>query len=176
VSSTPARNTAAAIRIVEANWTAFVDGETLPSELPNPFDELPPPPQHAPPIEVQTTGIPPWRQCVCVVDASVPVTWAPDGPGSRSGSPPPFSSRLRQGQILDCLSEQVCRNPAWFKWPSREVTLEDIERMERLDDKEVSDGQETPNRLDARDSVAAEGDDPSTATHREGAGAAERKR
>jgi hypothetical protein len=34
--------------VVEANWSAFVPGETLDQELENVFDVLPEPPQHAP--------------------------------------------------------------------------------------------------------------------------------
>jgi hypothetical protein len=75
--------------VVEANWTAFVDGATLDQELENPFDALPPPPQHAPPVQVTSISIPVHRQVRCLVDAWVPVTWAPDSPGSRSGTPDP---------------------------------------------------------------------------------------
>jgi hypothetical protein len=66
----------------------------------------------------------------CMVDTSVPVQWAPDSPGSGSGTPPPFlRSQLRTGQILDVLDEQVRRHPEWFRWIERDVTPEDIERM-----------------------------------------------
>jgi hypothetical protein len=65
-----------------------------------------------------------------MVDTSVPVQWAPDSPGSGSGTPPPFlRSQLRTGQILDVLDEQVRRHPEWFRWIERDVTPEDIERM-----------------------------------------------
>jgi hypothetical protein len=116
--------------VVEANWSAFVPGETLDQELENPWDALPPPPQHAPPVHVQSSSIPVHRQVRCIVDASVPMQWAPDGPGSRSGTPPPFlRSQLRQGQIFDVLDEHVRRNPGWFRWIERDVTAEDVERM-----------------------------------------------
>lgn len=117
---------------VVAGWSAFVDGETLDQELENPFDVLPPPPEHAPPVQVQTTSIPIHRQVRCMVDASVPVQWAPKSPGAESGTPPPFiRSQLRSGQILDVLSDIVRKNPSWFRWPERDVSIEDIKRMER---------------------------------------------
>lgn len=117
---------------VVANFSAFADGETLPSELENPFDTLPPPPEHAPPIQVGGTSIPVHRQVRCMVDASVPVRWSPDSPGAGSGTPPPFlRSQLRSGQILDVLSDVVRKNPSWFRWIERDVTAEDVERMER---------------------------------------------
>ena len=48
---------------VVANFSAFADGETLPSELENPFEALPPPPQHAaPPVDVRSISIPVHRQ------------------------------------------------------------------------------------------------------------------
>jgi hypothetical protein len=118
--------------VVEANWTAFVPGDTLDQELENPFDVLPPPPEHAPPVQVQGTSIPIHRQVRCIVDATVPVQWAPDSPGAKSGTPPPFiRSTLRAGQICDVLSDVVRKNPNWFRWEARDVTLADIERMER---------------------------------------------
>jgi hypothetical protein len=118
--------------VVVKNFSAFVDGETLPSELENPFSVLPDPPQHAPAAEVRSTSIPVWRQVVCTVDTSLPARWSPDSPGAASGAPPPFLySTLRIGQILDCLSEPVRQHPSWFRWPARDVTPEDIERLER---------------------------------------------
>jgi hypothetical protein len=36
---------------VVAGWNAFVPGETLDQELENPWDALPPPPEHAPPVQ-----------------------------------------------------------------------------------------------------------------------------
>jgi hypothetical protein len=117
---------------VVANFSAFADGETLPSELENPWADLPPPPEHAPPIQVGGTSIPVHRQVRCMVDASVPVRWAPDSPGSGTGTPPPFlRSQLRSGQILDVLDEHVRRNPGWFRWIERDVTAEDVERLDR---------------------------------------------
>jgi hypothetical protein len=117
---------------VAAGWTAFVDGATLDQELENLFEALPPPPEHAPPVHVQSTGIPAWRQVVCTVDTQVPVQWAKDSPGAASGAPPPFvRSLLRRGQILDALSDVVKQNPGWFRWPGRDVSAEDIERLER---------------------------------------------
>jgi hypothetical protein len=118
--------------VVEANWSAFVPGETLDQELENVFDVLPEPPQHAPEVAVQSIQIPPHRQVRCAVDVSTPVHWAPDSPGARSGTPPPFlRTQLRSGQILDVLDEHVRRHPEWFRWIERDVTPGDITRMER---------------------------------------------
>jgi hypothetical protein len=117
---------------VVAGWNAFVPGETLDQELENPWAELPPPPEHAPPIQVGGTSIPVHRQVRCMVDAAVPVRWAPDSPGSQSRTPPPLlRSQLRSGQIVDVLSDVVRKNPSWFRWIERDVTAEDVERMER---------------------------------------------
>jgi hypothetical protein len=85
-----------------------------------------------PPIQVRSTSIPVHRQGRCMVDTSVPVQWAPDSPGSGSGTPPPFlRSQLRSGQILDVLSDVVRKNPSWFRWIERDVSAADVERMER---------------------------------------------
>ena len=83
---------------------------------------LPEPPQHAPDVAVQRIEIPPHRQVRCIVDISVPVPWAADSPGSRSGTPAPFlRSTLRVGQI------------STFRWPARDLTPEDVERFEKLE-------------------------------------------
>jgi hypothetical protein len=122
---------------VIANFTAFVDGETLPSELENPFSVLGEPPQHAPPVAVQTIQIPAHRQVHSLVEVSAPMRWSPDSPGARSarsGVPPPFASTtLRQGQIVDALHSIVKEHPSWFRWPARDVSIADIERLERLE-------------------------------------------
>ena len=119
---------------VVAGWNAFVDGETLDQELENPFDVLPAPPQHVPEVAVQTIQIPPYRQVRCIVDVTVPVRWAADSPGAKSGVPAPFiRSNLRVGQICDVLTDIVKEHPSWFVWPQRDVTAEDIGRMERLE-------------------------------------------
>ena len=125
-------------QVVQANWTAFADGETLPSELENPWHVLPPPPEHEPPVQVGGTSIPIHRQVRSAVDVMLPVKWAPGSPGSETDRPPPFlRSQLRQGQILDVLSEPVRRNPSWFVWPQREVSAADVERMEQQESEEV---------------------------------------
>ena len=120
--------------VVEKNWSAFVGGEALDQELPNVFDELPPPPDHAPPAAVQTISIPAHRQVHSLVAVSAPMRWSPDSPGAKSGVPPPFATTtLRQGQIVDALHPIVREHPSWFRWPARDVSLGDIERMERLE-------------------------------------------
>jgi hypothetical protein len=109
------------------NWNAFVPGETLDQELKNPFDALPPPPQHEAPVHVGGTPIPAWRQVRSVVDLMLPVRWSPGSPGAETQSPPPMvRSVLRQGQICDVLSDVVKENPSWFRWIERDVTAEDV--------------------------------------------------
>jgi hypothetical protein len=123
---------------VVAGWTAFVGGDTLDHELENPFDVLPPPPEHAPPVSVQGTSIPIHRQVVSTVDLMLPVKWAPGSPGAETNRPPPMvRSMLRSGQICDVLSDTVRENPSWFRWPAREVSPEDITRIERQESGEV---------------------------------------
>jgi hypothetical protein len=36
-----------------------------------------------------------------------------------------------QGQILDVLNPLVRQHPEWFEWPRRDVSLADIERIEK---------------------------------------------
>ena len=87
-----------------------------------------------PEVAVQTIQIPPHRQVRCIVDVMVPVPWAADSPGAKSGTPAPFiRSNLRVGQICDVLTDIVKEHPSWFVWPQRDVTAEDIGRMERLE-------------------------------------------
>ena len=118
--------------VVEANWSAFVPGETLDQELENPWDTLPPPPEHTPEVAVQTIQIPPHRQVRSLVDVSAPLRWSPGSPGAKSGVPPPFArTQLRQGQLVDALHPIVREHVDWFSWPERQVLLEDIERLER---------------------------------------------
>ena len=56
--------------------------------------------------------------------------YSPDVPGRHVCSR--LSHGLRRGQILDALSDIVKQNPHWFRWPERDVTPEDIERLEKL--------------------------------------------
>ena len=121
--------------VVEANWTAFVDGDTLPQ-------------RDAEPVGLAAARRPSTRRrrrCGASRSRSTG-RWSPsstprfrcDGhpnsPGATSGAPPPFfRSTLRAGQVCDILSDVVRKNPSWFRWPGRDVTLDDVERMERLE-------------------------------------------
>jgi hypothetical protein len=127
-------------RIVRENWTAFRDdASTLPSELENPFAEMPPPPEHAPPVQVQSSAIPPHRQVVSTVDVMLPASWSPGSPGTETHRPPPFvKSSLRSGQICDVLSDVVREHPSWFRWAARDVTPEDVERISRQESEGVN--------------------------------------
>jgi hypothetical protein len=119
---------------VEAGWSAFVDGDVLDSELENFWNEMPPPPTHAPPVTVQSIEIPIHRRVECMVDVARQMEWAPGSPGEKSGGKAPSGMvELRRGQILDVLSEPVRRHPEWFQWPERHVLAEDVERAERLE-------------------------------------------
>jgi hypothetical protein len=83
---------------------------------------------------VQTIQIPPHRQVRCTVDLAAPLAWSPGSSGARSGTPPPFArTQLRQGQLLDALHPIVRQHPDWFRWPERDVTREDVERLEKLE-------------------------------------------
>jgi hypothetical protein len=82
---------------------------------------------------VQPIRIPPHPQVRSLVDVAAPLAWSPGSPGAKSGTPPPFArTQLRQGQLLDALHPIVRQHPDWFCWPVRDVLLEDIERLEKL--------------------------------------------
>jgi hypothetical protein len=126
--------------VVVANHTAFVDGETLPGEMPNFWEELPAPPEHDASagfnIRVQpSTEIPLHRQVRSKVEYFFPMQWAPGSAGERRGIPPPFGSALHKGQIKDVCDPVVRAHPDWFEFPARDVRLEDIEREEVNDGK-----------------------------------------
>lgn len=89
--------------VVEKNWTAFRDGETLPSEFENPFTTMPPPPEHAPPVQVQSSAIPVHRQVVSTVDLMLPVSWSPGSPAPRpTGRRHSFAQRFAQDKFATC--------------------------------------------------------------------------
>ena len=120
--------------VVVENWTAFVDGDTLPSERPNFWEELPAPPEldHSAGFNIRvqpSTGIPIHRQVRSKVDYFFPGQWAPGSAGERRGIPPPFGSALHKGQIKDVCDPLVAQHLDWFEWPRRDVTLQDVERM-----------------------------------------------
>ena len=120
-------------RVVQENWTAFADAaSTVPSEYENPWESMPPPPEHAPAVHVSGTQIPLHRQVESMVDVAAPVPWSPGRPGNASNQPPPFArSLLRRGQILDICSATVAEHPSWFRFVARDVTSEDVERFRK---------------------------------------------
>jgi hypothetical protein len=83
---------------VLANWSAFVDGGTLPSEMPNFWDEMPPPPEHRAPITIQTLTIAVHRQVRSVVDAFFPGHWAEAAPAPRAARCRPSARRSSAGR------------------------------------------------------------------------------
>lgn len=55
-------------------------------------------------------------------------------PAGSDPAPPFARTLLRKGAILDVLDPRVAQYPAGaFRWPERDVTPEDIERMEQLE-------------------------------------------
>ena len=117
--------------IVQENWSAFVDGDTLDSELENEWESLPAPPEYPSPI-ITGTAIAPHRQVRSTVDVFMPMPWAPGSEGSRRRVPPPFGGALTRGKILDILDPIVVEHPSWFETITRELTPEDVARAQRL--------------------------------------------
>jgi hypothetical protein len=112
----------------DGRW--FVDASTPPSEWPNMWNEMPDPPDHRDQqVRVQEQTIPAHRQVRSRVDMYWDGGHAPGSPGAKSGRPSGFGTALRMGQLLDVGSEIVRRNPSWFVWPERDVTVEDVERL-----------------------------------------------
>jgi hypothetical protein len=90
------------------------------------------------PVTVQSITIPLHRQFCSVGDVAVPMAWASGTPG---GAPPAFArTGLHRGQILDVLDDHVRQHPEWFTWIERDGTIEDVRRLERLDQEEKKDG------------------------------------
>lgn len=115
---------------VQACWSIFVAGELLPHELP-PREE-PPVFEHQPHVTIQELGIPGYRQVRCMVDVAAPKQWAPGSLGEKFGYPPAFGRALLvKDRVYDVLDDRVRQNPGWFRWCEREVTAEDVERLER---------------------------------------------
>jgi hypothetical protein len=112
-------------------WFESVDTPT--AERKTVWLEMPPPPDHAPEVAVQTIQIPPHRIVRSLVDVSAPLSWSsPDSPGAQTNVPPPFArTSLRRGQLVDALHPLVREHVDWFVWPERHVLIEDIERVER---------------------------------------------
>jgi hypothetical protein len=114
----------------DGRW--FYEEDTPDSERPNIWDEIVDAPAEAPHVHVRSSTIPVHRQVRSMVNLARPVTWAPDTPGASSGRPAPFfHSTLTQGQILDVLHPLVRQHPEWFEWPRRDVSLADVERIEK---------------------------------------------
>jgi hypothetical protein len=151
-------------RVVRENHSAFVDGDTLPSELPNFWNELPPPPA---PEQSKTgfrvtvtpsTTIPVHRQVKSRVDHFFPSQWAPSSAGEKSGVPPPFGTALSKGQVKDILDPIVVANPSWFEFPARDILSEDIERLDARRGRRMANPKQTGEPLPT--AATAQGDDP----------------
>jgi hypothetical protein len=119
---------------VEKNWSAFVDAETLPSEMPNMWDELPPPPDHRDAtIQIGTSPlahVSPERLVRARASFYFDAGWAPGSAGEKSGKPSGFGSAIALGQLVEISNPVVRANPGAFVFPEREVTLADVERLE----------------------------------------------
>jgi hypothetical protein len=123
--------------VVREHWPYFQPVDVPTAERKNVWSELPPPPDHRdhPGINIATTPIPAWRQVRALSDVYVPARWAPGSPGERAGmGPPPFGSMAsRRGQVYDALTHaHVRERPDLYEWVARQVTAEDLARLDRL--------------------------------------------
>jgi hypothetical protein len=117
---------------VSGNPRSFIDASVPPEERPN-FWHLVHDPEPEPPRVIIPPGVPPWRQVESTVDVFWDGGFAPDSPGAKSGRPSGFGTAIRMGQVFDVLSSIVKQNPNWFCFPRRDVRIEDIERLERIE-------------------------------------------
>jgi hypothetical protein len=117
---------------VSGNPASFFDEQVPPEQRPNLW-HLVQDPVSEPSHVIIPPSVPPWRQ----VESTVDVYWdgghAPGSPGAKSGRPSGFGTAIRLGQVFDVLSPIVRQNPNWFCFPRRDVRLEDVERLERLE-------------------------------------------
>jgi hypothetical protein len=103
------------------------------------WNEMPEPPRHAPAfVEANPVTIHGWRPVVSTVDIARLEPFAPGSEGERlmrEGRMHPAFARvaLHVGQILDIGNPIVAQNPGWFRFPARDVTPEDVERAQRLE-------------------------------------------
>jgi hypothetical protein len=121
--------------IVERNWTAFVDAGTLDSELPNMWNELPPPPDHLDSaIQIGTSPlahVAPERLVRARSSFYFDAGHAPGSPGAESGKPSGFGTAIAIGQLVEISAPVVRAHPEHFEFPTRQCTLADIERLTR---------------------------------------------
>jgi hypothetical protein len=118
---------------VTANPDAFYEEGTPPEQRPNLWDFIDDPPEFEHPNVIIPASIAPHRQVESLVNVWFDGGHAPGSPGAASGRPSGFGTALRIGQVLDALDPIVRQNPGWFRWPARDVRLEDIEHLERLE-------------------------------------------
>jgi hypothetical protein len=120
---------------VEKNRSAFVDADTLPSEMPNMWDELPAPPDHRDStIQIGTNSlahVSPERLVRARASFYFDAGWAPGSAGEKSGKPSGFGSAIAIGQLVEVSHPAVRANPGAFVFPEREVRPEDVERLTR---------------------------------------------
>lgn len=119
-------------RVVEANHGAFLAGDLQPHQLPNPWDDVAEPPHEHPGVIIPPS-IPPHRQVEAQVNVWYDAGHAPGSPGAKNGRPSGFGTAIRIGQVFDALSPVVRQHPDWFRWVARDVRLDDLERLERLE-------------------------------------------
>jgi hypothetical protein len=119
--------------LVLSNPSWFCDADTPTHQRPNIWKNMPAPPdQVASPgfnVQVQSIQIPPHRQVRSKVHVWYPAKWAPGSAGEKRGVPPPFGTAVRVGQIFDVGDPLVREHPERFEFPLRDVTIEDVERM-----------------------------------------------
>jgi hypothetical protein len=124
--------------LVVANHTAFIDGNTLPSERPNFWNEMPPPPEHEDSIRVGKSAVadvPPDRLVRSRASFWFDAGFAPGSQGEKSGKISGFGTSISIGQLVDISSPVVRQHPQHFEWPRRDVTLADVERLTSEDAK-----------------------------------------
>ena len=120
--------------LVRGNPDWFVPATMPDSAVPSTWDVVPSPPEHKSPIPVGS-AIPAYRQVRALTDRWLPAQWAPGSPGAEGkGGAMPFGNVVTQrGLMYDVLDERVRLHPEEFEWVTRPVTLEDVERIERLE-------------------------------------------
>jgi hypothetical protein len=123
---------------VIGNFRSFYDAETPVGQRPNFWHLVDDPPEPEPHVNIPPS-IPPHRQVKSVVDVWWDGGHAPGSPGAASGRPSGFGTALRRGQVVDVFDPVVRQNPSWFRWVEREVSPDDIGRLERWERLEAGD-------------------------------------
>ena len=118
--------------VVLESWTAFVDGDTLPNEMPNFWTDLvPDPPDHSIPVPPNPLAdVPPHRLVRATANFWWDAGWAPGSEGATRFPNRPTSRGwgIQAGTLVEITHPAVQASPQHFEFPRRDVTLADIER------------------------------------------------